>query len=689
MAGIRKKLGPDPRAVSNVEAEKGETVLTNLSRGLNNILEFYQIEGKKHGQKGTPLKLPTNDNGSGASFIFSDRITVENPAVLKFFNMFGKKATIAEISKKQLSVINSSKKILLDPNSDKISRDTAEHNIKTAVDELQLLQMLQESSKGFPNGLPSGTEDLFKKMGVSPEEFFAPTGSEIAPVMQAAEKKAMGGIVKALPKFYGGGDVLGEFGDKDPNAKTQFLYIRDVLGKQPGFKEALFKEYQAIAKDPDYYGKGYRGLMNTEGFNKVVLKTPEEVYDAYLKMQERNLIFKSHGYDVASTPDSPYKNQEVPALAQKHKVPIGGMDDIAKEQIAYWAFEKLASNQGNYSEELRNVMKPFAATQFGSSDDRFKGQSSTISLADGAYTNTSAGQVSKFTPPKNAEVKDDKIVWQATPSNPDPKAPVVVPPVDPNKKELIQPDDFRSQDLRSVNRALSSMLSTPNYQSFKAAPDIPNLDAAYYSPERTIAANNEAVNSAEDLQRAYADAQGAISGSLALAGNEMAANADAISQYADKNVANFQNTASANLELAIKRNAMAADTSSQVYAENVEMQERFRQGVQMAKDQIVNLKNQAETNRAAIYNLNINSEEFKKDPVTGKIFRTGNSEFDTTVKDSSKDAAAEFNSFREQIPGVSDDVAARLFIGVKSGKYTFEDDGILTPRELNRNNTGL
>ncbi len=310
-------------------------------------------------------------------------------------------------------------------------------------------------------------------------------------------------------------------------------------------------------------------------------------------------------------------------------------------------------------------------------------------MADGAYTNTSAGQVSKFTPPKNAEVKDDKIVWQAAPSNLDPKAPVVVPPVDPNKKELVQPDDFRSQDLRSVNRALSSMLSTPNYQSFRAVPDIPNLDAAYYSPERTIAANNEAVNSAEDLQRAYADAQGAISGSLALAGNEMAANADAISQYADKNVANFQNTATANLELAIKRNAMSADTSSQVYAENVEMQERFRQGVQMAKDQITNLKTQAETNRAAIYNLNINSEEFKKDPFSGKIFRTGNSEFDTTVKDSSNEAAAEFNSFREQIPGVSDDVAAKLFIGVKSGKYSFEDDGMLTPKELNRSNTGL
>jgi hypothetical protein len=71
---VSKTLGAVSRKVANVEAEKGETVVTNMSRGLNNIFEMYSIGGKKHSQGGTPLALPT-DNGNetdGTSFIFSE-----------------------------------------------------------------------------------------------------------------------------------------------------------------------------------------------------------------------------------------------------------------------------------------------------------------------------------------------------------------------------------------------------------------------------------------------------------------------------------------------------------------------------------------------------------------------------------------------------------------------------------------
>jgi hypothetical protein len=690
---FRKRLGPDPRAVSNVEAEKGETVLTNLSRGLNNIVEFYEIGGKKHGEKGTPLALPTNDNGSGASFVFSDRIKVSNPAVLEFFNAGSKPKTIAELSKKQLDVINSGKKLLLDKTSDKITRDTVEHNMKTAMTELQLLKVLQESTKGFPNGLPNGTEDLFQKMGISPEEFLN-IGDDQKQLFAQAEKKALGGIVRKLPLFSGGGDVS-QFGDKDPNAKTQYLYIRDVLGKSKdaeGFKKALFEEYKKIMNDPDQYGEGYRSIMGDEkAFSKIKLNTPDEVYNAYLDMQYRNLVFKSQGYDVAGTEHNPSANKAVPAWAEKHGVPIPGMDETAKQQIAYRAFEKLAENQGSYSEELQNVLRPFQATQFGSSDDRFRGQPSSVSLADGAYTNTSAGQISKFTPPKNAEVKNDKIVWEGQPKGEtDPAKPAVVTPeADPQKRILEQPLDYRSQDLRSLGRAMSALMSTPMYQSFRATPDIPLFDAAYYSPERSIAAINESVNSAEDLSRSFADAQGATSAGLELAGKSMEATANVISDYADKNVGVFNSTAQANQQLAAQRNALEAEAQNQTYAENVAMKERFRQSIQAAKDKIVDLKNTAETNMANIYNLNIMNENFKKDPFTGLVYRTDNDQSYNPDPSGTADPADELNQFMKQVPSLSPDMAAKVYMGMKSGKWTIQDDGVLTPDELNRSNAGV
>ena len=71
---LNKTLGPTNRKKANVEAEKGETVVTNMSRGLNNIYEMYDIGGKKHSEGGTPLLLPTDDGNDtqGTSFIFSD-----------------------------------------------------------------------------------------------------------------------------------------------------------------------------------------------------------------------------------------------------------------------------------------------------------------------------------------------------------------------------------------------------------------------------------------------------------------------------------------------------------------------------------------------------------------------------------------------------------------------------------------
>lgn len=43
---LNNSLLPVDRDIANVEAEKGETVVTNMSRGLNNIYEMYNINGK-------------------------------------------------------------------------------------------------------------------------------------------------------------------------------------------------------------------------------------------------------------------------------------------------------------------------------------------------------------------------------------------------------------------------------------------------------------------------------------------------------------------------------------------------------------------------------------------------------------------------------------------------------------------
>ena len=64
MPAMRYSLAPVPRDEANIEAEKGETVLTDLDQ--DGIFELYDIGGKRHGGGGTPLSLPPQ------SFIYSD-----------------------------------------------------------------------------------------------------------------------------------------------------------------------------------------------------------------------------------------------------------------------------------------------------------------------------------------------------------------------------------------------------------------------------------------------------------------------------------------------------------------------------------------------------------------------------------------------------------------------------------------
>ena len=53
---VQSTLGPDKRDESNIEAEKGETVLTDLN--FDGDFELYNIGGKRHSHGGTPLDLP-------------------------------------------------------------------------------------------------------------------------------------------------------------------------------------------------------------------------------------------------------------------------------------------------------------------------------------------------------------------------------------------------------------------------------------------------------------------------------------------------------------------------------------------------------------------------------------------------------------------------------------------------------
>lgn len=145
---VNKTLKPTSEANANVEAEKGETVVTDLS--YTGLPEFYKITGKSHAKGGTPLRL------TDSSFVFSKdkALKIKKEELQKDFQKPFKKDgyTPADLSLKY--DINKYREVLADPNSDDLQIKTAQLMISNYIKKLGKLSLIQESMKGFPQGIP-------------------------------------------------------------------------------------------------------------------------------------------------------------------------------------------------------------------------------------------------------------------------------------------------------------------------------------------------------------------------------------------------------------------------------------------------------------------------------------------------------------------------------------------------------
>lgn len=229
---VNSKLQPIPREEANLEAEKDEVAMIP---GQGSIPDTYTIGGKRHTQGGTPLNLPEN------SFIFSDtaKMRIKDPAVLAQFGLPPRKNgyTPAEIAKKYNTAPY--KKILADKNTDRIQRESAELMLSNYNLKLAKLALIQESMKGFPQGIPEIAEPYLEAMQINPEDLMqqnpgAPENAEDAAGQESAME--IGGPVMA----------------QQPGAPLQYL----EEGGPDYFAMGGLKRYQtagAVKEEPDRY----------------------------------------------------------------------------------------------------------------------------------------------------------------------------------------------------------------------------------------------------------------------------------------------------------------------------------------------------------------------------------------------------------------------------------------------------
>ena len=162
---VNNTLGPMKREDANLEAEKGETTLTDLTN--DGSFELYNIGGKRHYEGGTPLNLPEQ------SFVFSDtskmKLTIDELKQLGISSK--KKMTPAKASKK--FPLNKYIEILENVDSDKIAVQTAEDMLNKNKVKLSEIAFLQEQKKKFADGVPLAAYPYMLENGINPQEFEA------------------------------------------------------------------------------------------------------------------------------------------------------------------------------------------------------------------------------------------------------------------------------------------------------------------------------------------------------------------------------------------------------------------------------------------------------------------------------------------------------------------------------------
>ena len=202
-APYNNTIGKIPRQFANLEAEKGETALTDLTQDGN--FELYNIGGSRHPSGGTPLSLPPQ------SFIFSDtaKMKLNKEQLTDFGIKSKKKMTPAAVSKK--FPLNKFYSALDDEFVDNIGTTSAELMLDKNKMQLSHLAFVSESKKKFEDGLPLAAYPYLMSQDIDPMEF-------VQKVNKLNEEQAQMQMIDQLP----------------PEQQQQILALQDFTGGQGG-----------------------------------------------------------------------------------------------------------------------------------------------------------------------------------------------------------------------------------------------------------------------------------------------------------------------------------------------------------------------------------------------------------------------------------------------------------------------
>lgn len=652
---VRDTLQPVDKKFANIEAEKGETL---LDLNVDGLPAHYKIGGKKHSKGGTPLA--TNDH----SFIFSadPSLKIKDPYLLAEFGKLSKDGKAknggelpADIAKTY--DLNKYRKILADPNSDKMEKDTAEQMIKNYNLKLSKLALVQESMKGFPDGIPDAGLAYIAMAGIDPQQLLPIDVSKGSvksnpSIYNTKTKMPEGGTPPSGTKVSGtntggpgdkdvtvepkkqdetdadyqnrlyqaqqdatskGGKVYIKNGDKyqvltgNVRQTTNFTdtrlgkheksygYLQSTIDNNPDLRKAIYEGYQKHIADPN------NRLSKTER-DKLSKLDEDAVIKNFMEGQKQVYAIHASGMNLPGE-EKEWNNQQYADNIKK----LGFDNPMNTDEIAMFQASYKGLQDASQDPNLQPVLKDFNLAPVGKNDQTYNGK--PISPVDKIFGNTTAGQA--VLPENVGNYGFEDVQQQAQDLIPE---TLNIPKVqNPNHP-------FWLQDTTEIAGRAGDFASIKKYLPWAPKLFPKTMDPTFYDPTRELGQQKEDAAMAYEATKAFGQGPQALgSRSAAIQGAEAKAAADTLSKYNNLNVGVDNQTKQINLGIINQYGMANAQLATDLYDKTTIANQQYDNAKREASTALREAFKTGLTNRAKAQALNTMYPDYQVDPSTGGL----------------------------------------------------------------------
>ena len=621
---VSNTLQPVPRNLANIEAEKDETIYFLNQGGLP---AHYKIGGQPHSKGGTPLNVPED------SFVFSKALKLKDKRLFPYFDV-SKPTSFSDIAKKY--DINKFRKVLADPDTDKLHKETAEKMIANYNLKLGMLALAQESTKGFPQGLPMIAQPFTMVNAIDPEMILPTPPQDVrqrASEEQMPEEQEMEQYQEQPMAKYGGSmrvriKSLPSYQSDTTSASVQIPSTFEIMdGNRRVTMDAntgkpVAAATPAPAVNPGSTRNSDKGTTGTSNFDIDVMQGNPDFWEGYKGLITSGKIKPEFASGFTDPKERERKSTQSKRPGTKN---VYGDRDIHKGELIQdfknrqsWYFK----DRPNWDYDNENDVKDFQrayckrSAEFGLTGCYFNekdikdasGKTIKGTIFDGLY-----GEHTFNAPGFNAADPKEEPKPQTQPEPETTPEPIKTVPLDAFE-EYSRRTGYFPQDMINIAAAAAQRIRTP--KTWYAPLQFAGIDPAYLVPDYSPIM--EAANISTQGVNAYGSRQSADASFSLIQGKSARPAAEHNLAVANANAGTYNNASAANAEF-MNKNAMYNNELAQTDFDANALYQIDRMKAQDKKmTDLARLVNTAITNKATAETLNnAYANHFYIDPTRG------------------------------------------------------------------------